>query len=357
MTNVFPSQVTSIHLELTDKCQAACPMCARNQYGGKDGDNVLNVEISFDQFKTWFTPIVLNQLSEIFVCGNLGDPIIASECFEIFEYVKTTNPSCRLHIYTNGSLRTPAWWDKLARVLNSGDQLVFAIDGFADTHDTYRRGTSWNKIIDNAKAFMSAGGIARADVLVFRHNEHQIDDLTKFLLELGFYTVNARTTERFYGLDNFPVQNKLGEHEYFLNPPITSKWAENNNINYVTLVDNTDYQKILNSTTVDPQCWRGQSIYINAQGYLYPCSWVGSVIDNSKNFLYRTKEESVVRGRFFESAREIVDDIGKIKLIDTDLFTVLSNSNWNENLPTHWTTKPKLMCVKSCGTNFKEVIS
>lgn len=357
MTNVFPSQVTSVHLELTDKCQVACPMCPRNQFGGADGDNVLNIEISLAQFKTWFTPAVLNQLTDLFACGNLGDPIIASECFEIFEYIKSTNPKCNLHIYTNGSLRTTAWWTKLATILQSGDQVVFAIDGFADTHTIYRRGTSWQKIIDNANAFMSAGGIARADVLVFEHNEHQIEELTTFLLDLGFYTVNARITERFHGFDQFPVQNKLGEHEYYLYPPKTSKWAEKNKPDYIKLIDKAGYEKMLTSTTVDPKCWKGHSIYVNAQGYVYPCCWVGSAIDNSKNFLRRNNEEGILKDKFFESAREIVEDIGKTKLDNTDLFTVLAESNWNENLSTHWTTNPKLMCVKSCGTNFKEALS
>ena len=31
---MYPSTIDAIHIELTDKCQAACPMCARNYNGG-----------------------------------------------------------------------------------------------------------------------------------------------------------------------------------------------------------------------------------------------------------------------------------------------------------------------------------
>ncbi len=37
-------QIKTIHLEITQKCQAACPMCDRNQNGGD-----LNPHIKLDE--------------------------------------------------------------------------------------------------------------------------------------------------------------------------------------------------------------------------------------------------------------------------------------------------------------------
>ena len=38
--------IKQIHLEITQKCQAACPMCDRNQNGG-----ALNPHINLDELK------------------------------------------------------------------------------------------------------------------------------------------------------------------------------------------------------------------------------------------------------------------------------------------------------------------
>ena len=54
-------------------------------------------------------------------------------------------------------------------------EVWFAIDGLEDTHSIYRQGTNWKKIIDNVMTFVDAGGKARWDMLVFQHNEHQVE--------------------------------------------------------------------------------------------------------------------------------------------------------------------------------------
>jgi MoaA/NifB/PqqE/SkfB family radical SAM enzyme len=46
--------INSIHIELTDKCQAACPMCWRNTYGAGERPHIRNVEITLEQFKQDF---------------------------------------------------------------------------------------------------------------------------------------------------------------------------------------------------------------------------------------------------------------------------------------------------------------
>ena len=43
--------VRAIHLEITEKCQAACPMCDRNIHGGKDNPNLGMHELSLDDIK------------------------------------------------------------------------------------------------------------------------------------------------------------------------------------------------------------------------------------------------------------------------------------------------------------------
>jgi hypothetical protein len=42
-----------------------------------------------------------------------------------------------------------------------------------DTNHLYRENVEWKKIMENARAFISAGGTAHWDMLIFDHNKHQ----------------------------------------------------------------------------------------------------------------------------------------------------------------------------------------
>ena len=97
--------ISAIHIELTDKCQAACPMCARNHSGGSERPFIKNTEITFANFKQWFPVSFLSGVNNFYSCGNYGDPVFATDCFDIYEHVRNSSPNSRLAIHTNGSLR------------------------------------------------------------------------------------------------------------------------------------------------------------------------------------------------------------------------------------------------------------
>ena len=80
---MYPNNITTVHIELTDKCQASCPMCLRNDFGGKDRDFIQNVEITFEQFKQWFPIDFIKGLTNFYACGSLGDPVVAKDCLKI----------------------------------------------------------------------------------------------------------------------------------------------------------------------------------------------------------------------------------------------------------------------------------
>jgi hypothetical protein len=51
---MYPTAITNLHIELTDKCQASCPMCGRNNNGGAERPFVGQHDITIEQFKQWF---------------------------------------------------------------------------------------------------------------------------------------------------------------------------------------------------------------------------------------------------------------------------------------------------------------
>lgn len=79
------NRITGMHLELTTKCNALCPMCARN-YKGKVRDKLPLVELSLENCKQIFCYDFIKQLDLISICGVFGDPINAVELIEIIDY-------------------------------------------------------------------------------------------------------------------------------------------------------------------------------------------------------------------------------------------------------------------------------
>lgn len=338
---MYPSNITDIHVELTDKCQASCPMCSRNINGGKAREFVGNHEITLDTFKQWFTPTFLSTLKHFYACGNYGDPIIAQDCLEIFEYVRQSNNSCRLGIHTNGGARTTQWWKNLAGVLGDNHIVTFGIDGFEQSHQLYRRGTVWNKIINNANSFIEAGGKAEVDCLVFKHNETEITEFENYIIKLGFKKVNFKYTKRFYDMKTYPVENVKGEVEYYLEPAEETKV-----VNFISLdkisKDISIWKNIVKQSFITPQCIEKNELYVDARGNVFPCCWVGTyyVEDfiEENIFLQKLRNQMVVNTRDLFSAIDIPNlnssGIDNVKWSNFENF-IHKNKPW--------------ICVKNCN--------
>lgn len=233
-----------LHLESTDVCQAACPLCARERDPLFDKSNKNHLTV--DQILKHYNDDAIAKLDKVFICGVYGDPAAGKHTLDIFRYFRKINPTITLGINTNGALQTTFWWHELAQLLNQPqDYVVFSIDGLEDTNAIYRVNVNWKKLMSNAKAFIAAGGSAHWDMLVYRHNQHQVDECEKIAKEMGFTWFRAKVSKREYisGL-----QQPLGYEE-----PVVHTGP----INCYVLAE--------------------KSAYIDAQGKQYPCCWLGGL--------------------------------------------------------------------------------
>jgi MoaA/NifB/PqqE/SkfB family radical SAM enzyme len=219
-------EINGIHLEITNRCNAGCPMCPRYINSGADlNPNLVETDIKYNEFVKWFDPAFVSQLKKLYACGNYGDPIAAKDTLPIYKYLRENNSNLALVMHTNASARSPEWFYELGLLMNGqrrGDYCVFSVDGLEDTNHLYRRNTNFNKILANMKAFREAGGVAHWDYLAFRHNAHQIDTARQMAKEMGFTTFNVKKTTRWGkydsdGLGYYVVPDKNGE--YLLQQP------------------------------------------------------------------------------------------------------------------------------------------
>jgi hypothetical protein len=237
--------VKVLHLEPTDACNAACPQCAR-EFDQTFNKNDLH-HLSVEQIKNLFTDSQIKQLDKMYMCGDYGDPAAGKHTLDIYRYFRNINPNIILGMHTNGGLRSRIWWNTLGKIINQNkDYVVFSIDGLADTNHIYRVNVDYQKVINNAKAFIAAGGVAHWEMLVFSHNEHQVDQAEHLARNLGFKWFRAKVSRRF---NSVPVE--------FLGPP--TSWND----------------PIVTKGSISCQALTEQSVYVSAKGILYPCCWLG----------------------------------------------------------------------------------
>ena len=140
-------EITTVHLEVTEKCNASCPQCARNINGGEVNPQLHNAELSLDDVRTILKPNFIKQLKRLYMCGNYGDPISANDTLEIFEYIRSHNAKMQLSFHTNASAKTPEWWSRLPAAMGKSHYVVFSVDGLEDTNHLTTTLKIWKRFI------------------------------------------------------------------------------------------------------------------------------------------------------------------------------------------------------------------
>lgn len=286
--------IKDVHLEITQRCQAACPMCARNQEGGADNPHITNAELSYEQCVNIFPASFIQQLDKMYMCGNYGDPIVARDTLDVFAYFRTCNPDIWLSMNTNGGAKDERWWTELAEVLGTNGSVTFSVDGLKETNHIYRQNVRWEIVERSMRAFIAAGGRARWDYLVFKHNEHQVDEAEAFAKELGFESFHAKRSSRMFGSGRLGTNRKGDVIKY--EHPVTEKWRNPNlrpgyDLDQQVLISQLnqkprqappthDKNKRLNKVEVSCKVKKESSVYVSAEGHVLPCCWVAGEMYN-----------------------------------------------------------------------------
>ncbi len=276
------SQVCRIHVELTTRCNAACPMCPRMRSGGLPNPNLPLTELTLADFSVLFPPTLLRSMRQFLFCGNYGDALTARDLLPILEYLKTEQPGLRIKLVTNGSGRDKAFWTRLARLVT---MVRFSIDGLEDTNAIYRRRTNWNRILQSVRTYCEAGGCAEWDFLVFRHNEHQIEQAQKLAASLGVAVFHVKKSQRFLvegrPQNRFPVLLPDGRVDCFLEMPGGSEHTNKSFLDFSRLGERGQtYDAYLHTTTIACKAVRDQQVYVSATGHMFPCCWLGQIYES-----------------------------------------------------------------------------
>jgi MoaA/NifB/PqqE/SkfB family radical SAM enzyme len=339
---MFPfTDLKQIHLEITNNCQASCPMCSRNHHGGLENPLIKIQEWSIEDFKTIINQDVLDQVEHLYFCGNFGDPLLNNDLIPMCEYVKN-NSAVSIRIHTNGSLRSAKWWQELAHALPDDHLVIFGIDGLVDTHSRYRIGTHYDNIIKNAQAFIRAGGRAEWAYIVFEHNQHQVIAAKQIAADLGFERFTTKNSSRFVGDTNFEVYDQQGNVIDILRPPADTviKFLDKK------IIDN--YKEIVKNTEIDCYVLKTKEVYIDAYKNLMPCCFLAATPYNYSSV------DSVaygVRQHALQQYNELINSLGTINTLEKSVKDIIDSHEYQSVWSEYWSTKKLITCARTCGNN------
>ena len=308
MSYININNLNVVNLELTDFCNAACPHCARFKWDGTLNENKVNKNhTTLALIKEKIPTSVIKRLKRLYSVGTFGDPLMNPETADIYEYVGTQNPSCELEIHTNGGGRNKDFWQRLAKI---GVRVCFSIDGLKDTNHLYRRKVEWEKVMENVEAFIGAGGKAEWKWLLFKHNEHQVEEARTLADKMGFDQFVTSYSDRWkeYNWVTGEVRDivKFPVDDYFIEKPTSQEEKY-----YVPQSTKVSDVKFNNTSKIN--CWActggKYEIYLRANGNVQPCCMLGELeIHESKELikdfdsinLNKTSLEDILNGEYFK---------------------------------------------------------
>lgn len=283
-----------IQLELTNYCNAACPMCDRHETAFMPPNSTMgkvelnSKSLSLAQIKETFSGYEWESLESVHYCGCLDEPTINPEMIEITEFFLSLNDKLKVWIATNGGTRSDEFWAKLGRLSKqTGNRVVtiYGIDGLRENNHFYRRNVNWDKLERNFRTYIANGGFAIWKCIIFPYNIDMLEKIRDTALDEGF--------DNFVLIKTARSPDYIGEEDLKLlsfgdDPVVIPEWYERENSrdsvqgNDQVKLQEMEYEAprvrcIAKPNSMDKRFHpTGANIYVDYKGQVTPCCWTGN---------------------------------------------------------------------------------
>lgn len=247
MVSSFPLDFSNFELEITNRCNVACPRCARTDFIEKFPKAWTNTDLDLDVFVKFIDPI-LDQIKIFEFKGTMGDPIFHPQFIDWIKWVKAQRK--QVYIHTNGQAGR-VLWQGLVEHLDKNDRVTLGIDGLPKSFMTYRVNANW-KNIEACIEILKGKTTLIWQFIPFSYNDHEINEAKTLSKQLGF--------DEF-----FLLESDRWEIDDWLKPQVSAK-------DRPTL-----------DQDISPQCLDKPMHVVTADGYYMPCCML---IDH--RFRYKT---------------------------------------------------------------------
>jgi MoaA/NifB/PqqE/SkfB family radical SAM enzyme len=335
------TEIKSLFFEVTSHCNIKCPQCSRTNDRGELPDWLSLKHWDVDRILPNLQLDQLSGLKFVKIEGDNGDALMHPKLESILDklYQAPSGPS--ILILTNGSMRSADWWYRLGQKYQGKLTIQFSIDGLDDTHHLYRVGADYQKVVDNARAFIRGGGEATQRCLIFRHNQHQLSAIKDRAQEIGFLQLIIKPGDlfRFNGQTEWPVYWQ-GKNTHTIYPTVIDYFQQYEyNLSNMNFPHHKEYNHSLLCTA-----WRKGRISITYQGHLIPCCihQADLYFDHAKNDKFRT----------------LLGDVNLFDINQYSLSEILSHPDYYDNrLEQMLRSTDRLpTCQQACGNNIDRLL-
>jgi sulfatase maturation enzyme AslB (radical SAM superfamily) len=348
---IAPQHIHTIEIEPTTFCNAGCPYCSRHKPGTSDVIEDLALEHLpthlLEKMKQQFDMHQGANQVNVWYCGNYGDSLMHPDFEWLYQYASENFKNVGVH--TNGGGRTKDFWRNLGETSKSkgstqwdkgSTRITFSIDGLEDTNEIYRRKVKWDKLMENVESFINAGGLAEWKMLIFDHNEHQVEEAEALSKKLGFAHFSAEVTTR----------EPPPEEDYQEAVQVAKKKPEKR-IERVKQVEEIKIKKteeikkevfkqlkVKEETCISCRGIDDHRMYLNPKGRIWPCCYLSEEYDLSIHQLAK-KEAWLV-----EHYKNDFNNFNTRSLME-----VWNEPAWKE-ITDAWTTRKRELrrCWRSC---------
>ena len=266
-------------------CNLSCPFCPTGQKRGVRSKN----QLSLKDFKA-----VIDKLGPYLIhvdLVNWGEPFLNSNVFEMIKYAKQYRADVKID--TNMNHLDEKGIETL--ILSGLDKIVVSIDGLSqETYGKYRVGGEFSLAMNNLKLLIkkrkelkSAMPYITWQFLVFRHNEHEVEEAVKLGRQMGVDHVGV--TKAFIGDKNWIPQD-----------------AKYSNYKLAEIKGELTYNHFKSESNVFCN-WPWEAVAVNSNSWVSPCCSVEEEKDDFGNFLAQPFEDLWNSAKFLEARKYIKD--------------------------------------------------
>jgi hypothetical protein len=216
-------------------------------------------------------------------------------------------------------------------------------------------------VIANAQAFIAAGGRAQWNYIVFRHNEHQVEQAKQLANSMRFHNILIRKTGRFLNHETmeeihaWPVKNS----NQLLEPPENPEYRNTSMMFLPNLKKQyASVKEYFDSTPIQCDAMIGRKVAINAEGVVLPCNFFNHNLYDAR--FYNNAQPGAhalanVNGN--NQVRTFLETHGldNLNINYRSLQEIFNNAFW-QDLVESWSNSNRLFeCAMTCGSKLTKV--
>lgn len=253
----------SISIEPTNICNLNCIECptGTNSLTRKKGEININIVKSIiDNNKKYLSYLILY---------FQGEPFLNKNIFEMISYANKNN--IFTYTSTNGHYLSTNNCEKIIEC--KLDKIIISIDGTSqETYEKYRKNGNFETVINGIKALIntknkhkSTTPFIELQFLVFKHNQHQIQEIKQLGKQLDVNKTAIKTAQ-FYNKENYKLLTTINKYSRYKNQA----------------------DELVLKKKIKNKCWRmWHSAVITVSGDIIPCCF-----DKDANYPYSNISKS-----------------------------------------------------------------